>query len=88
MTERYFGLHRGTVVDNADPQAQMRVRVLVPAILGESVSPWALPCVPPGVTTVPEIGTGVWIAFECGDPLHPVWIGTVGPVDAPPGDAP
>ena len=41
---------------------------------------WALPCVPiagkqDGVYMVPQIGAGVWIEFEQGDPDYPIWVG-------------
>jgi hypothetical protein len=43
-------------------------------------SSWAMPCLPvaginTGVFTVPQIGSGVWIEFEHGDPDRPVWVG-------------
>ena len=28
-----------------------------------------------GFCAVPQIGTGVWVEFEQGDPDHPIWIG-------------
>ena len=41
---------------------------------------WAMPCVPiagkqEGVYMVPQIGAGVWIEFEQGDPDYPIWVG-------------
>ncbi|HXS04539.1 MAG TPA: phage baseplate assembly protein V, partial [Rhodanobacter sp.] len=43
-------------------------------------SSWAMPCVPiagkqSGVYVVPQIGAGVWIEFEQGDPDYPIWVG-------------
>ena len=78
MRERFYGPYRGTVEDNADPLNQMRIRVRVPAVLGDIVSAWVLPCVPPGFSSVPDIGSTVWIEFEGGDMENPVWIGTLG----------
>ena len=39
-----------------------------------------MPCVPiagmqMGVFSVPQIGAGVWIEFEQGDPDYPIWVG-------------
>lgn len=75
----YFGKYRGTVVDNADPTARGRLKVSVPAVLGDLQS-WAMPCVPyagdgVGFYSLPEPGTGVWVEFEGGDPSYPVWAG-------------
>lgn len=85
MADRFFGLYRGVVVDDADPLAQMRIRVSIPQVLGEASTAWALPCVPPGTSAVPEVGTTVWIEFEAGDPSSPVWIGSMWESEAPEG---
>lgn len=76
---RYYGKYRGTVVDNADPIQRGRLRVLVPAVLGEEES-WAMPCVPYagpnlGFYAMPEVGTNVWVEFEAGDISYPIWSG-------------
>ena len=52
----------------------------VPDVLGVGTSSWAMPCVPVtgkqmGGLFVPEIGAGVWVEFEQGDPDHPIWTG-------------
>ena len=78
MSNKYFGPYRGIVTDNNDPSGRMRIRVRVPDVLGELETPWASPCVPPGVRSVPDIGTLVWIEFEAGDVSQPVWMGTAG----------
>src|SRR4029077_15897615 len=41
---------------------------------------WALPCLPlagdgMGAYLIPEVGAGVWIEFEAGDPSYPIWSG-------------
>jgi uncharacterized protein involved in type VI secretion and phage assembly len=79
MREHYFGKYRGTVVDNDDQNQQGRLKVQVPAVLGE-LEVWALPCVPyagdgVGLYLLPEADTGVWVEFEAGDPSFPVWTG-------------
>src|SRR5690242_14382413 len=43
-------------------------------------STWAMPCVPiagkqMGTFFVPQVGAGVWVEFEQGDPDYPVWVG-------------
>ena len=77
---KYYGKYRGTVVNNIDPLQIGRIQVSVPAV---SVIPgtWAMPCMPiagkqEGVFWVPQIGAGVWVEFEQGDPDHPIWSGT------------
>lgn len=75
----FFGLYRGSVTDNNDPERRGRLKVLVPQVLGMS-EVWAMPCVPyagpqRGLYLMPEIGTGLWLQFEAGDPSFPVWVG-------------
>ena len=79
-TQQYFGKYRGTVITNIDPLQIGRLMVQVPDVLGTSTSSWALPCVPftgrgSGVYVVPQIGSGVWVEFEHGDPDYPIWTG-------------
>jgi hypothetical protein len=77
---KYYGKHRATVVQNVDPQQMGRIQAMVPDISGFIPSTWAMPCVPvagkaSGTFVVPEIGAGVWIEFEQGDPDFPIWTG-------------
>ena len=80
--ERKYGKFRGFVVDNADPDKRGRIRVQVPALLGEQSTDWALPCFPCGGLAdqgwfcVPELGAQVWVEFEGGDLAYPIWSGT------------
>ncbi len=71
------GIYRATVVENADPLMQRRLRAQLPGVSGgEAV--WALGCVPlGGFDEIPGIGDGVWVGFESGDPSRPVWLGRV-----------
>jgi uncharacterized protein involved in type VI secretion and phage assembly len=76
---RFFGKYRGTVVDNEDSTARARLKVKVPAVMGDAAV-WALPCLPlagPGMGAylIPEVGAGVWVEFEAGDPSYPIWCG-------------
>lgn len=77
---RYYGKYRGTVVNNIDPMQIGRIMALVPDVSGVLPTSWAMPCLPgaglnTGVFTVPQVGSGVWIEFEQGDPNHPIWVG-------------
>jgi hypothetical protein len=81
QADRFFGKYRGLVVNNQDPLQTGRLQALVPAVLGETPSGWALPCAPYGGTqcglfAIPPIGAGVWIEFEAGEPSRPIWTGT------------
>lgn len=75
---RYYGKYRGTVTDiDADT---LRIKAMVPAVLGAQASGWAMPCVPyagpkVGMAFLPEVGSGVWIEFEGGDVSYPIWVG-------------
>ena len=80
MRSRFYGKYRGTVVDVNDPDNLGRITANVPEILHEETSPWALPAVPfagpsHGLVLIPEVGDGVWIEFEGGDPSRPIWTG-------------
>ena len=77
---RYLGKYRGTVVNNIDPMQIGRIQAIVPDVSGLVPTSWAMPCVPTagintGVFTVPQIGAGVWMEFEQGDPDKPIWVG-------------
>jgi uncharacterized protein involved in type VI secretion and phage assembly len=78
--ERFFGIYRATVVQNIDPMQLGRIMATVTDAGGPTPSTWAMPCVPlagkqMGTFMVPQIGSGVWIQFEAGDPDRPVWTG-------------
>jgi uncharacterized protein involved in type VI secretion and phage assembly len=77
---KYFGKYRGTVVNNIDPLQMGRLTVQVPDVKGLIPSTWAMPCFPisgkqMGAYLVPQIGAGVWVEFEQGDPDYPIWSG-------------
>lgn len=80
MSEKFYGKHRGVVLNNIDPQQQGRILVQVPDVLGLGLSSWAMPCVPiagsqMGIYVVPLISAGVWVEFEGGNPDYPIWSG-------------
>jgi len=77
---RYYGKYRGKVSNVDDPLKLGRIKALVPSVLGEEESGWALPSLPfagpnMGLYTIPPVDSGVWIEFEAGDPSLPVWAG-------------
>ena len=73
----YGGIYRGLCVNNQDPAGMSRITAVVPQIFGNTstVTDWALPCLPTGVTSIPSPGQGVWIMFEGGDLNYPVYMG-------------
>ena len=77
---KFFGKYRGTVINNIDPMQLGRIQVMVPDVSGFIPTSWAMPCVPiagkqMGTYVVPQIGAGVWVEFEQGDPDYPIWVG-------------
>ncbi len=93
MRSRFFGKYRGIVTNVEDPEKLGRIIAQVPEVLQEMASPWALPATPfagpgHGLVLIPEVGDGVWIEFEAGDPSRPIWTGGWwGPNELPaPGD--
>jgi Type VI secretion system/phage-baseplate injector OB domain len=79
-SDHFYGKYRGIVINNQDPQQMGRLQAMVPEVLGEVPSGWALPSAPyagigAGLFAVPMTGAGVWIEFEAGDPSRPIWTG-------------
>lgn len=77
---KFFGKYRGMVINNIDPMQMGRLMVQVPDVFTEIPSSWAMPCFPVtgkqmGFWSIPQIGTGVWVEFEQGDPDYPIWSG-------------
>ncbi len=79
--QKFFGKYRGMVLNNLDPQQMGRLLVQVPDVEGLLPSSWAMPCFPftgrqMGAYMIPQIGSGVWVEFEQGDPDYPIWSGS------------
>jgi uncharacterized protein involved in type VI secretion and phage assembly len=79
-TQKYFGKYRGMVINNVDPLQTARLMVQVPDVAGLVPGSWAMPCLPftgpqMGFWALPQIGAGVWVEFEQGDPDYPIWSG-------------
>ena len=80
LDHRYFGKYRGYVHEVDDPLRLGRIRAIVPRLMGEVPTGWAMPCTPyagpdQGLFTVPDLAAGVWIEFEGGDLSRPIWSG-------------
>jgi len=80
MIQKFYGKYRGTVIQNIDPLQQGRIQVMVPDVSGLLPTSWAMPCFPivgkqMGAFWIPQIGAGVWIEFEQGNPDYPIWVG-------------
>jgi uncharacterized protein involved in type VI secretion and phage assembly len=78
LRTRFYGKYRG-IVSDVDAST-MRIRAIVPAVLGETPTGWCMPCVPyagsgVGLAFLPETESGVWIEFEGGDVSYPIWTG-------------
>lgn len=82
VERKVYGKYRGFVADNADPEQRGRLRLLVPSVLGDAITGWALPCLPfggladQGLFLVPEVDAQVWVEFEEGELSLPIWTGT------------
>jgi len=79
----FYGKYAGVVTSNEDPKNIGRIRALIPEVFGtEEPCGWALPCAPwggghnRGFFALPEAGDTVWMEFEAGDPMRPIWAGT------------
>jgi Type VI secretion system/phage-baseplate injector OB domain len=69
-------LHHGVVIDANDPNGELRLKVQVPAVLGEK-SIWALPFVAGRHYSPPAVGERVWVAFEQDDTERALWMGSM-----------
>jgi hypothetical protein len=77
--QRFYGVYRGVVFDNKDPNSLNRLRLNIPQVFATVPTGWSWPTNPAGVrTSLPEIGQGVWVMFEGGDPSFPMWMGVFG----------
>jgi len=77
---RFFGVYRGKVVNNNDPENRRRLQLIIPQVLGDQISGWAWELEAGIRTTLPSVDQGVWVQFEGGDPSFPIWVGTFGPM--------
>jgi len=79
---KHFGKYRGEVIDNNDPQKLGRLKLRIPSVLGGQITDWALPCLPyvddphQGMFIIPEVNAQIWVEFEEGNILSPIWVGS------------
>jgi len=82
IDEKHYGKYRGIVTDNKDPQKRGRLKLLIPSVLADQDTDWALPCLPyggaaqQGMFIIPQVDAQVWVEFEEGDIHRPIWVGT------------
>jgi hypothetical protein len=77
--QRFYGVYRAVVFDNKDPNTLGRLRLKIPQVFADVPTGWSWPTNPSGVrTSSPEIGQGIWVMFEGGDPSFPMWMGVFG----------
>lgn len=82
IESKYFGKYRGYVSTNEDPEKRGRIKATVPSLFGNEETTWCEYCSPyggsenTGFYMIPDKGSGVWIEFENGDHLLPIWTGT------------
>jgi hypothetical protein len=76
---RFYGKYRGVVVQALSGSDLGKLQVSVPDVLADqNVVAW--PCVPfagpsHGFVAIPEVGDGVWVEFEGGNPAQAIWVG-------------
>lgn len=79
MAVGYFGLYRGAVLRGGDPEARGRLLLQVPSVTGFRQTNWAESSHPAGFPALePQPGDPVWVQFEGGDTMRPVWTGIPG----------
>lgn len=75
---RWYSSYRAIVLDNQDPDDRNRLKVSIPQFSNQSTM-WAFPkgqhgSENSGFKLLPPLkGDIVWVEFEFGDPLKPVW---------------
>jgi hypothetical protein len=74
---RFYGVYRGVVRGTSDPLNKGRLKIQVPQVLATAVTEWAWPIasVSNAAVSVPNVGDGVFVMFEGGDPSYPLWSG-------------
>lgn len=79
--KRFYGVYRGVVANNEDPDNLGRLKLRVPQLLGVAITNWAWPVLPIGVSIL-NVGTpgttaGVTDATVSVEPIAPgsgVWV--------------
>jgi hypothetical protein len=76
----FWGKYRGIVKQVLDGDDLGKLVVQVPDVYDTEDSPKAVACIPfagpgHGLLMLPEVGDGVWVEFESGNPSFPIWTG-------------
>ena len=71
----WLGKYRGIVTKTNDPGMRGRVKAICKWPFGDVELNWADACMPPGFFFIPKLGDGVWIEFEEGNAIQPIWTG-------------
>lgn len=78
----FYGLYKGIVEDNNDPQKRNRLKIRIGEIYGNSARglstsslPWSMPASPLLTNPPLPIGSIAYVMFEKGDPGFPVYLG-------------
>jgi len=90
LFRRYYGIYRGKVIDNVDPENRGRCRIIIPSIGHQTEADvpadiYAIPCMTGlsvgnsrqvhGCFFPPDIGDEVFVTFESGLTNNPVFMG-------------
>jgi hypothetical protein len=76
---RFYGVYRGEVVSNEDPQNLGRLQIKCWAMYGDQiVDKWVYPRgslagLNHGIFWLPNAGDPIWVSTESGDPRFPIW---------------
>jgi hypothetical protein len=76
---RFYGLYRGFVVDNNDPEKRGRLIIRMPELQHEQIfDDWIYGRAiyntsQGGIFAIPEINSPVFVSFLNGDKSHPIW---------------
>lgn len=77
---RFYGIYRGTVADNDDPDKRGRLKLIIPAVAGKEIldywseSAGIYAGKNYGIVNIPKIGETVWVHFENGNAQYPIWM--------------
>ena len=52
--KRFYGIYEGICFDVEDPDNEYRIKLIVPQVLGSSITEWARPCMPISSTPTEE----------------------------------
>lgn len=75
---RFYSKYRAIVIDNTDDKNMHRLKIICPQV-GLDSATWAYPCDNEGSTQAgfkwitPKKGAIVYVEFQMGDPLYPLW---------------